>query len=364
MSHSLSHLKEGLVTAAKVAIVVVIIVIVVVAGYSAYALGVFGRTSTTQSLTSVNLILPFQPVGEFSFFYYGIAHGIYQNYGIDLTVIPGTGSLAIESVAAQKVSFGFVDPALMTVVDSQPGANTTNLKIISIIQEQTIDAYIYNAAKISKPSDLNNKTMAYFIGDTTETLFPIFANLNGVNVSSVHLDAVAPQVFNQLVGTGQADFTAASINQLADVGPVAAEHGITLGAFYFPDYGLNFYGDSLVTSQQLIQSNPGLVQRFVNATLESLVQAALHPSDSIAAIRQTNPQLNATTSLGDWEETVSHCDPNINSTAFQTNPLTFGWVNATKMQFTVSIVAKGYNITSPVSPSILYTNQFVTQPAT
>ncbi len=43
------------------------------------------------------------------------------------------------------------------------------------------------------------------------------------------------------------------------------------------DYGIHFYGDTLITTDAMIRKNPDLVQRFLRATLKGWSYALEHP---------------------------------------------------------------------------------------
>jgi NitT/TauT family transport system substrate-binding protein len=55
------------------------------------------------------------------------------------------------------------------------------------------------------------------------------------------------------------------------------------------DYGVQFYGSVIYTSEQLLKSNPDLVKRFVRATLKSLIWTADHKEAAVAEVIKVSP---------------------------------------------------------------------------
>ncbi|MDP2364662.1 MAG: ABC transporter substrate-binding protein, partial [Ignavibacteria bacterium] len=47
------------------------------------------------------------------------------------------------------------------------------------------------------------------------------------------------------------------------------------------DYGINFYADTLFTTEKMIKENSDLVKRFVKATLEGWEYAYSHPDEAV-----------------------------------------------------------------------------------
>jgi len=137
---------------------------------------------------------------------------------------------------------------------------------------------------------------------------------------------------------------------------VASENGIQLGAFLLSNYGLSTYGEALLTTTQMIQQHPGTVQKMVRATMESVIMSELNPAAAVSALVAAQPQLNSTLTLAGFKLDLSCCTANATSS---TNPLAFGWINATRMQQTVNLVVKGLDL-RPINATNLYDDSFTT----
>jgi NitT/TauT family transport system substrate-binding protein len=69
--------------------------------------------------------------------------------------------------------------------------------------------------------------------------------------------------------------------------------GYQLNLIYPGDYGVHFYGDTIITSDALITSDPNLVLRFLRATLKGWTYAVENPSVIGAWVQIYNPAANA-----------------------------------------------------------------------
>ena len=68
--------------------------------------------------------------------------------------------------------------------------------------------------------------------------------------------------------------------------------GYDVNIIYPDDYGIHFYGDVLVTTDDLIETEPDLVGRFTRAVLKGWTYVVENPSNIGAFIREYNPELD------------------------------------------------------------------------
>jgi len=66
----------------------------------------------------------------------------------------------------------------------------------------------------------------------------------------------------------------------------------------FRDYGVNFYGDILFTTEDMIKNHPDIVNKFVKASFKGWDYAIKNPIDAIDETMRVNPNLNKEAQLG------------------------------------------------------------------
>ena len=69
-----------------------------------------------------------------------------------------------------------------------------------------------------------------------------------------------------------------------------AEYKVNI--IYPDDYGIHFYGDVLVTTDDLIENDPDLVRRFTRATLKGWTYAVENPEMIGAFVQEYNSQVD------------------------------------------------------------------------
>ena len=350
----------------SIAVVVLIIIVVAAAsGIILLQLSSTGKTGATTSAKSVSFMTDVCCRGYHGLFFYGYYHQFYTQNGLSVSVLPGSGSPGtITAVATGKATFGFVDTG--TLAKTEMTSNVSNIRIIAMILPVNFLCIIYNKAVIHSISDLNGKTGASSgpaIGP--QALFPVIATDNGINPSSIKWTYGTVSTYESTLALGKVDFILTTVNQLANIQPVASQNGIQLGVFPYSQYGLNIYGSALITTTQMIANQPAIVQKFVNATLWSVIEAVHNPLAAIQSADQYSATVNSTgTALADFELTVNSSMPKVNSTVYSNNPLTWGWIDSATMQQTINTVARGYNITTPMDASQIFTDQFTANPST
>ena len=336
------------ISSKAIALVVVVILVVAAGAYLAYRDSVVPASKTTLSLESA-------PNAYDAPIYYGLQQGLFANQGLNVTLESGKETAGtIANVASGSVEFGLADTPGM--IFALANANITNVRIVAILYQENFYAVFYNKATISSVSDLEGKSGA--LNDpsisTLTPLFDLFARTNGLNVSSINLQYSTSSLFTYLVAQGKVDFTTNKIHNLPAVQAVAKENGIQIGAFLLSKYGLDTYGEALLTTTQMIQEHSDIVQKMVRAVMGSVISAESNPAAAVAALIKAQPQLNESVILPGFELDLSCCTKNATST---TDPLTFGWIDPQRMQETVNLVVEGLGI-RPVNASSLYTDMF------
>lgn len=338
-------------------VAIIVIIIVVVAGVAAYYVAV-PYLYPQQTLTPVNVMIG-APVAlaYYGFLWYGVDSGIYAKYGLDVTVLIGSGGPGnVAAVSAGKTDFSITDPG--SVALGFANSNITNVKMVSAIFDNNFFVVLYNKAIIHTPKDLNGKTAGTFQGNAGNNYFKIFAKANGINVSSINFVYASGAVFNNLIILHKVDFLITTENQVADLALAAKQANISLGYWNYADYGVVDYGNGIITSTNLINSNPTVVQNFVKATWESLKAAQQNPQAAVESAMKVNPALNLTVGQNELLFMLNTFIPTLNSTS---NLLTLGWINATKISQTIDTTAGAFGFTNLPAASDIYTNQFVQQ---
>ena len=242
--------------------------------------------SGAPSLDKVTLTLNWYPYGEHAAFYYGVEHGIFAEYGIDLSIRAGQGSgTTVQQVGAGRSDFGWADtPALLQAVNK--GIPVKSLGVY--LQTTPASVQFFTSAGISRPKDLKGKRIAGTAGDALSKTFPVFLARNGLSLADVAVQNTDATGKIASVISGKADALVGNAN---DQGPtIHGKTGREVTVMRFSDYGLTYYGDGLIASTGELAKS-ALVSRMVKATSEAWAEASAHPQDAVAAMAGASAQV-------------------------------------------------------------------------
>ncbi len=157
------------------------------------------------------------------------------------------------------------------------------LMAVATIFRQNPVVFISLADKhITRPQDFVGKTIRAS-ANIAPTLNAMMAKL-GIGPSQ-YTYRDAPSDINLFV-SGEIPVWGVFINSFA-VGIKKA--GYQLDVIYPDDYGVHFYADSIFTTDELIASDPDLVQRFLSAALKGWTYAIENPQEMPVMVQKYNP---------------------------------------------------------------------------
>lgn len=240
---------------------------------------------------SVNLALDWVVGGVHAGYYVAQNKGYYKDSGLDVTIARGFGSGdTIKRVAAGSATFGIADTsALITALANQ----NVPVKIVAMVYDRATVGLIYlKESGIRTPKDLKGRKIGRSASGASVNMFPAFLKANNLDRSEMREVVVDGATFLPLLMSGQVD---AVLEQTILVGKferVAAKEGKTAVGMPYSQFGLEAYGNAIMASASTIEQKGDLVERFVAASMKGIAYALAHPDESIAILRQSNPELS------------------------------------------------------------------------
>lgn len=217
---------------------------------------------------------------QFAGYYEAVWQGYYEQAGLQVEIRPAiepdkTILSAVEEVAAGRADFGIGAGDILVAIDE--GAPLVILA--SILQQSAVGFYSLKGVPLEFPSDLMDLRVARIKNDLPDVEFQAMLRQEGLNPERIDYVQHKPGLETLL-------------NGMADVIPgyrltapyLAKASGIELNAIYPFGYGINFYGDSLFCSSDLLESDRKLVEKFVQASLKGWEYALKHPEHTARRI--------------------------------------------------------------------------------
>lgn len=312
--------------------------------------GTAARTEAAakQALVKVTLATGFMPSMNFAPYYLAAARGYYAKEGIDLTIQDGSNSGLLEQVSRGQIDFG------ITTGDSLLLADASGISDEMVMQQFTSDPVgaiaLTSGKPISKPSDLRGLRVGVSAPNGS-TYFALLALLKagGLTLKDVDVVSIGFTELEALSGH-QVD---AAMTYLNNEPVEAKSEGIAVHELPVSPYQ-NLDSQGVVTSRQMVRKHPGLVRRFVKATLEGLRAAHKNPGAAAQAALARMPGLTP------QQTTLQHRTLAATQKFEKPRPShPLGWINPSSVAGTASFLRGAGVLKGSVTPSRCYTNQFV-----
>lgn len=210
-------------------------------------------------ITSITYGTNWYAQAEHGGFYQAVATGIYADYGLDVTIKMGGPQVnGTQLLMGGAVDFfmGYGSDALKAVAEAIP-----KVTVASIFQKDPQILIAHPDQGITTLADLKGKPI-YISSAANVTYWPLLAAQYGFTD-----DMKRPYNFNP--GPFLADKTSAQQGYLSSE-PLAIqkEGGFEPVVLLLADYGYDPYSTTIETRQELVDTNPDLVQRFVDASIK------------------------------------------------------------------------------------------------
>lgn len=215
-------------------------------------------------------------------FYQAVATGIYEEHGLDVTITMGGPQVnGTQLLMGDAVDFfmGYTADAIKAVEEGIP-----KVTVAAMFQKDPQVLIAHPDAGVQSLEDLKGKPI--FVSSAANvTYWPFLQAKYGFTESQKR-----PYNFNP--GPFLADKTSAQ-QGYASSEPLAIrkEGGIEPLVFLLADYGYTSYATTIETKRELVESNPDLVQRFVDASIKGWYSYLDDPAPGNELIKEANPEM-------------------------------------------------------------------------
>jgi NitT/TauT family transport system substrate-binding protein len=237
-------------------------------------------TTNTPPLTSITVQLSWTHQAEFAGLYAADQLGYFADEGLQVSFLEGGPEVDfITPVVDGTAQFGIAQPAdvILARADGKP------VRSIAVIYRRSPIVFFALAdSGITRPQDFIGKKIRSTL-TVDQTLRAMMARV-GIREDQYQTEYLPSDI--SLFASGEPPVWAGFINVFV---LEVQRAGYKLNIIYPDDYGIHFYGDVLITSDDLISNHPDLVQRFTRAALKGWTYAVENPSSIGAFVQQYNP---------------------------------------------------------------------------
>ena len=236
-----------------------------------------------EALESITFGTSWFAQAEHGGFYQAVATGIYAEYGLDVTIRMGGPQVnggQLLMAGTTDFNMGYAVDALKAIESGVP-----KVAVAGIFQKDPQALIAHPDVGVSSFEDLKGKKI--LLASSAQTTFwPFLKAKYGFTD-----DQVGTYTFN--VGPFIADKSLAQQCYItSEPFAVKQEGGFEPVVLLMSDHGYSNYGETIETRRELMESNPDLVQRFVDASIKGWYSYLEDPAPGNALIQQDNPEMS------------------------------------------------------------------------
>lgn len=280
---------------------------------------------------------------QFAGLYEAQENGYYAEENINVKFLEGGPDIdKFEPLINGQADFTLDSPENLIKKRSQG----IQIKAVAAIYRRSATVFISMAdSGIINPRDFLDKKIAVLENQPYEIqLFSLIKKL-GLDLSRLRLEPHD----SEFIGfyNGDVDITVTYLT-----GPVQKmkEDGYKINLIFPSDYGIHFYSDILIATEDLISQNPDLITRFLRATLKGWKDAI---GDTEAAVETTLKYVKIKDH--DLQSTMMNSQVPL----IHTGEDQIGWMKDEEWQMMYEILLEQKIINAPIDYQDLYTMEFV-----
>ncbi|GAA2181586.1 hypothetical protein GCM10009847_23930 [Leucobacter tardus] len=314
------------------------------------ATGCSGSGAAADGSDQATLMLDVAVLPKHAPFYAAVDAGFFAEEGIDLEIMPGSGSAnTVASVDTGRVDFGWADFNVSLLNRAQG----SSIQQINLVQAQSAYAALaLPDSGISDWDDLKGKTVATEGNGAMVSMWPAVLDTLGWDDDEVTIVSAAGEA--KIPGLISQQWDANLALSVSD-GPMLVAEGYDPVILPWADLGLLYYGNGIIASDQTISEDPELVERFNRALQRGFAWACAHQDETAQSFTDAVPGFDeaALQSAIDGQCELMWNDENVETG--------FGTMSDAGVEKQIEVAVEYLGLENPesISPDDIYTNDFL-----
>jgi NitT/TauT family transport system substrate-binding protein len=310
-----------------------------------------GTPSAQQPPQKIVFALNWFPVGDHAAYWVALEKGYYRQRGLDVDMQNSKGSGdSIAKVDTGRADIGLADSAVV-IAASARGAK---VKVVGMVFDKSpLNIWSHKAAPITKPKDLEGKSVAAPPGDGQRQMFPAFARLHGIDQSKVTWVNVEPAAKVPALAEKRVDAVADYTTGLPFYEKAMGKGNAVM--LPWADHGLDMYSMSIIASEKTMKERGPVLKAFLEASYLGWRDVMSDPKSALEIFKKRVPEID-----------LSIIEPNMmmglelmKTDRYAKNGI--GWMEEKKMCDSVDLVNTYMGVPTKVECKAVYTNEFLTK---
>jgi NitT/TauT family transport system substrate-binding protein len=290
-------------------------------------------------------------VGDHAAYWVALDKGYYKARGLEVEMQNSKGSGdSIAKVDTGRADIGLADSAVVIAAVGR-GAK---VKVVGMVFDKSpLNVWSWKDAPITRPKDLEGKTVGAPPGDGQRQVFPAFARLHGIDVNKVTWVNVEPAAKVPALAERR-------VNAVADytTGLPFYEKAMGKGnAVMMPwaDHGFDMYSMSIIASEKTMKERAPELRAFLEASYLGWRDVMDNPKSALEIFKKRVPEID-----------LSIIEPNMmmGLELLKTERYArqgIGWMDDKKMCASVDLVNTYMGVPKKVECRDVFTNDFLTK---
>lgn len=317
------------------------------------AVSIIGVSAEPAQLRKIRFVLDTFPVGTHTPFFVARDRGFYREAGLDVEIIPGTGSAeTAKLVGIERAQMGYADAGTMSIA---AGADVPIIMVAAFPQKSLLTIFSLTEKGIRTPKDLEGRSVGLPPGTAEAKIFPAFAKTNNLDLRKVKIVSLSHSTRIPSLIAGNVDAVGGFLTATGDVAAALKSGTAGVNAMRFTDYGIDMYGNGIIVGNSFAAKEPKVVEAFVQATIRGLEFALSNSEEALASTFRAIPNGDRNLLKGRWLIAA----PNMASEVTQKNGL--GWMIDPMWRSTQNLMVEYGGQAKTVDLNRLYTNKYLKQ---
>jgi NitT/TauT family transport system substrate-binding protein len=309
--------------------------------------------ASAQAQTKLRFSLDWVFEGQTSFLHLANYKGYFKDEGLEVQVDVGTGSAG----AFQRIMTGAYDAGLgdmssqIEFLARNPGP--LQFQSVYVMYDQfPAGFFALKRSGIRSVKDFPGKTFMESPTGFSRRIWPLLAKAADVDPNSVKWVTASPSLRATMLINGDCDIISGFLSIPIDLMTrgVKEEDIVTMPV---ADYGLQYYGNTLVVSQKLIEGNPKAVAGLVRAFNRALKEMVADPATSMKYLKQREPLVDEAVELRRYRMVAAGIvTPNVRANGL-------GAINAERLQKQIDQVSQAYGLANPPTIERIFNPKFL-----
>jgi NitT/TauT family transport system substrate-binding protein len=306
-----------------------------------------------QAQTRLRFTLDWVFEGQTSFMHMANYKGYFKEEGLEVQVDVGTGSAG----AFQRIVSGVYDAGLgdmssqIEFLARNPGP--LPFQSVYVMYDQIPAAFFaLKKSGIRSVKDFPGRTFMESPTGFSRRIWPLLAKAADVDPNSVKWVTASPALRATMLVNGDCEIISGFLSiplELTKRG-VKEEDIVTIPV---ADYGIHYYGNTLVVSQKLIDGNPKAVAGLVRAFNRALKDMLANPAESVKYLKQREPLIDEPLEVVRTRMVMpGMLTPNVKARGL-------GAIDRERLQKQIDQVSQAYGLTNPPTQERLFNPKFL-----